>query len=48
MLFAHVMRLFFLVTQFSSKKKTKLMFLFYVYNFYFANLIYKWIKQFEN
>ena len=22
--------------------------LFYIYNFYFKNLIYKWIKQFEN
>ena len=24
------------------------MFLFYIYNFYFENLIYKWINQFEN
>ena len=24
------------------------MFLFYIYNFYFENLIYEWIKQFEN
>ena len=24
------------------------MFLFYIYNFYFEILIYKWIKQFEN
>ena len=24
------------------------MFLFYIYNFYFENLIYKWIKKFEN
>ena len=23
------------------------MFLFYIYNFYFENLIYKWINQFE-
>ena len=23
------------------------MFLFYIYNFYFENLIYKWMKQFE-
>ena len=22
--------------------------LFYIYNFYFENLIYKWIKQFGN
>ena len=22
--------------------------LFFIYNFYFENLIYKWIKQFEN
>ena len=24
------------------------MFLFYIYNFYFDNLVYKWINQFEN
>ena len=24
------------------------MFLFYTYNFYFENQIYKWMKQFEN
>ena len=30
---------------FCSKKKV---FLFYIYNFYFKNLIYKWINQFEN
>ena len=24
------------------------MFLFYIYNFYFKNLISKWIKKFEN
>ena len=29
-------------------KKKKLIFLFYIYNFYFENLIYEWIKQFEN
>ena len=29
-------------------KKKKPVFLFYIYNFYFENLIYKWIKQFEN
>ena len=29
-------------------KKKNLVFLFYIYNFYFENLIYKWIKQFEN
>ena len=28
--------------------KKKLIFLFYIYNFYFENLIYEWIKQFEN
>ena len=27
--------------------KKKHVFLFYIYNFYFENLIYKWIKQFE-
>ena len=32
---------------FLAKKKT-CVFLFYIYNFYFDNLIYKWIKQFEN
>ena len=31
-----------------KKKKEKLCFIFYIYNFYFENLIYKWIKQFEN
>ena len=41
MRFAHGMRLFF------SKKKNSV-FLFFIYNFYFDNLIYKWIKQFEN
>ena len=30
----------------AQKKKT--VFLFCIYNFYFENLIYKWIKQFEN
>ena len=29
-------------------KKKKTCVLFYIYNFYFENLIYKWIKQFEN
>ena len=29
-------------------KKKKPVSLFYIYNFYFENLIYKWIKQFEN
>ena len=38
---------FFLVVLFCSQKK-KTVFLFYIYNFYFENLIYKWIKQFEN
>ena len=28
--------------------KKKEVFLFYMYNFYFKNLIYKWIKQFKN
>ena len=31
-----------------KKKKKKPMSLFFIYNFYFENLIYKWIKQFEN
>ena len=34
-----------LYVYFVAKKKV---FLFYIYNFYFENLIYKWIKQFEN
>ena len=29
------------------KKKKKTVFLFYIYNFCFENLIYKWIKQFK-
>ena len=33
---------------FFTKKKKNSMSLFYIYNFYFENLIYKWIKQFEN
>ena len=33
---------------FVAKKKKKLVFLFYIYNFYLENLICKWIKQFEN
>ena len=32
----------------NPKKKKKNLFLFYIYNFYFKILIYKWIKQFEN
>ena len=42
---------FFLVVLFCSKKKKKekkFVFLFYTYNFYFENLIYKWVKKFEN
>ena len=39
--FARAMRFFFF-----SKKKT--FFFYFIYNFYFDNLIYKWIKQFEN
>ena len=31
---------------FFSKKKP--LCFFFIYNFYFDNLIYKWIKQFEN
>ena len=31
---------------FVTKKKKKPVFLFYIYNFNFENLIYKWIKQF--
>ena len=27
--------------------KKKNVFLFYIYNFYFENLLYKWIKQFK-
>ena len=30
---------------YSQKKKLSL---FFIYNYYFENLIYKWIKQFEN
>ena len=33
---------------FVAKKKKNLVFLLYIYNFYIENLIYKWIKQFEN
>ena len=29
-------------------KEKKLYVLFYIYKFYFVNLIYKWIKKFEN
>ena len=36
-----------LVLLFYNKKKRP-MSLFFKYNFYFENLIYKWIKQFEN
>ena len=47
---SHILRscdkAFFLVVLFCSKKKS--VFLFYIYNFYFENLIYKWIKKFEN
>ena len=32
----------------ATKKKKKPVFLFYKYNFYFENIIYKWIKQFKN
>ena len=32
----------------AKKKKKNPVFLFYKYNFYFENLIYKLIKQFEN
>ena len=32
----------------AKKKKKNPMFLFYIYIFYFENLTYKWIKQFEN
>ena len=37
-----------LMILFYSKKKKKPVSLFFIYNFYFENLIYKWIKQFEN
>ena len=34
---------------YSQKKKKKKLYLYiFIYNFYFKNLIYKWIKQFEN
>ena len=33
---------------FFLRKKKNSVFLLYIYNFYFDNLIYKWIKQFEN
>ena len=41
---------FFLVVLFCSEKKKKKesVFLFYIYNFYFKNLIYKLIKKFQN
>ena len=32
----------------AKKKKTLCFYFIYIYNFYFENLIYKWIKQFEN
>ena len=59
MRFMYVMRIFFffyfsglvkilrLVVLFYSQKKKKTVFIF-IYNFYFKNLIYKLIKQFEN
>ena len=31
-----------------KKKKKESVFLFYIYNFYFKNLIYKLIKKFQN
>ena len=31
----------------NQKKKKTYVFILYIYNFYFDNLIYKWIKQFE-
>ena len=36
-----------LLVIFYSQKK-KLVSLFFIYNFYFENLIYKWIMHFEN
>ena len=54
MRFARAMRLFFIFYFYfqwlQQKKKKNLFFicLFYIYNFYFENLIYKWIKKFEN
>ena len=32
----------------AKKKKKESVFLFYIYNFYFKNLIYKLIKKFQN
>ena len=39
---------FFFFSGRSQKKKKKSMFFYYIYNFYFENLIYKWINKFEN
>ena len=33
---------------FVGKKKTLCFYYIYIYNFNFENLIYKWIKKFEN
>ena len=37
-----------LVVLFYSPKKKKKLSLFFIYNFFFENQIYKWIKKFEN
>ena len=37
-----------ILQQKKKKKKKNLCLYFFIYNFYFENLIYKWIKQFEN
>ena len=39
---------FFFLVVVAKKKKKKSMFFYYIYNFYFENLIYKWINKFEN
>ena len=31
-----------------KKNQKNCVFILYIYNFYFENLIYKWVKQFEN
>ena len=40
--------LFLVVVAKKKKKNLFFIYLFYIYNFYFENLIYKWIKKFEN
>ena len=47
MCFTRAMRLSYFSGPVLQQKK-KFVFLFYIYNFYFENLIYKWIKNFDN